>query len=102
MTEEIEYAQKTLKIKSEEQFQIMLKELLSNWKTYKVLDSRMKILDSSIKKYMNDNNLIVSENEYGSVVIINQNRRILDRSLIDDIEQYKVDSLVSMMYKSPK
>ena len=51
---------------------------------------------------MVDNDKQTHENVYGALCVISQNRRVLDRSLIDDIEQYKVDAEFKMMYKSAK
>ncbi len=93
---------KTMNIKSFQQFEKMTDELLKGWSEYKKLDSRMKLLDESIKKYMIDNDRQFYENEYGALCIVSQNRRVLDRSLIEDIEQYKVDAVFKMMYKSSK
>lgn len=101
MTDQQEYEVKPLNVKSYEQFVKMSEELLKNWADYKKLDSRMKLLDASVKKYMTDNNKNNYENKYGNIFIMKQNRRVLDRSLIEDIEKYKIDSEVKVMYKSP-
>jgi hypothetical protein len=100
MEPETEYETKPQAIKNKETFEKMASEMLSNWKEYKKLDARMKLLDSSTKKYMVDNKMKVYENQYGSLMIVEQNTRVLDRSLIDDIEQYKVDTVRKIMYKS--
>lgn len=102
MSDEQEYEQKTISVKSVRQFEQMSEELLKNWTSYKQLDARMKLLDASVKKYMVDNDKQTYENQYGALCIVSQNRRVLDRSLIDDIEQYKVDAEVKIMYKSAK
>lgn len=39
-------------------------------------------------------------NDKGNLMIVEQGRRILDRTLIDDIEKYKIDAKVKMMFKS--
>jgi len=101
MSDEQEYEQKTIKVKDSEQFETMSQELLKNWKEYKKLDARMKLLDASVKKYMVDNDMKIFETNYGALLIVPQNRRVLDRALIEDIERYKVDTTVKMMYKSP-
>lgn len=100
MDKEQEFEVKALEIKDSNKFEDFAEELLSNWKEYKRLDARMKLLDVSCKKYMIDKNLDNYSNEYGKLFIIKQNRRVLDRALIKDIEKYKVDSVVNMMYKS--
>ena len=102
MSDQQEYEQKTISVKSVRQFEQMSEELLKNWTEYKKLDTRMKLLDASVKKYMTDNDKQTHENQYGALCVVTQNRRMLDRSLIDDIEQYKVDAEVKMMYKSAK
>lgn len=93
---------KPMNVKNSEQFEQFAEELLKNWQDYKKLDTRMKLLDATVKKYLVDNGKVSYENVYGSVSLITQNRRVLDRSLINDIEQYKVDSEVKMMFKQPK
>ena len=102
MSEEQEYETKPLSVKSFQQFEQMSEELLKGWAEYKKLDTRMKLLDASVKKYLIDNCKIAHENKYGHLSIVTQNRRMLDRSLIDDIEQYKIDTEIKMMYKSAK
>jgi hypothetical protein len=98
--DEEQYTQKTVPVNNEKQFEQMSEELLKNWKEYKKLDTRMKLLDASVKKYMTDKKLYMHENKYGHLLIVTQNRRVLDRALIDDIEKYKVDAEFFMMYKS--
>ena len=102
MSDEQELEQKTINVKSDEQFKQMSEELLKNWTEYKKLDTRIKLLDASIKKYMVDNKMQFYENNFGSLCVITQNRHVLDRSLIEDIEKYKVDTEVKIMYKSAK
>lgn len=102
MSEEREYEPKSINVKSVEQFEQMSEELLKGWTEYKKLDTRMKVLDASVKKYMVDNDKTTYENKYGALCVVCQNRRVLDRSLIDDIEQYKIDTEIKMMYKSAK
>ena len=65
------------------------------------MDNRMKLLDASVKKYMIKKGLKSCERAAGSVFLIEQSRRMLDRALIDDIEKYKVDAKITLMYKSP-
>ena len=102
MSDEQEYEQKTIKVKNVKQFEQMSEELLKNWTEYKKLDTRMKLLDASVKKYMVENDKQVYENKYGSLCVVSQNRRVLDRSLIEDIEQYKIETEIKIMYKSAK
>lgn len=99
---EQEYEVKPVQVKNSEQFEKMAEELLKGWTEYKKIRNRMELLDASIKKYMVDNELKFYENEYGHVSIVEQGRRVLDRSLIEDIERYKVDTKFKMMFKSPK
>jgi hypothetical protein len=80
----------------------MADEMLGAWKEYKKLDARMKLLDASTKKYMVDNKMDVYKCDKGSLMIVEQNRRMLDRALIDDIEKYKIDAKVHICYKSAK
>ncbi len=98
---ETEYETKPQDIKSKEQFEKMASEMLSNWTEYKKLDARMKLLDASTKKYMVDNKIKIYENDHGSLMIVEQKVRVLDRALIDDIEKYKIDTKRKIMYKSP-
>ena len=100
MSDEQEYKQKTMIVKSFENFEEMSDELLKNWNDYKKLDSRMKLLDASVKKYMTENGKRFYENKYGSLSIVSQKRRVLDRSLIEDIEKYKIDTEAYIMHKS--
>lgn len=102
MSEEQEYQVKTLNVKSVKQFEQMSEELLKNWTEYKKLDARIKVLDASVKKYMLENNMKTWENNHGALCVVSQNRRVLDRSLIDDIEMYKVNTEIKIMYKSAK
>lgn len=95
-------APKPLMIKEQQQFEKLAEELLEGWANYKKLETRMKLLDSTVKKFLVDNGKTSYENKYGAVMIVKQNRRILDRSLIDNIELYKVDAEVALMYKSTK
>ena len=90
----------TIRINNKEQFEKMASEMLKNWKEYKKMDTRMKLLDASTKKYMIDNDMKIHECNEGALMIVEQNRRILDRTLIDDI--YKIDSKVNICFKSPK
>ena len=100
MNDEQEYEQKTIKVKNLSQFESMSLELLKNWTAYKQLDAKMKLLDASVKKYMVENDKQTHENMYGALYVVSQSRRVLDRTLIEDIEQYKVDTEIKMMYKS--
>lgn len=101
MEPETEYETKPQDIKNKEQFEKMASEMLSHWTEYKKLDARMKLLDASTKKYMIDNKMKVYETKNGEIVIVEQLRRVLDRSLIDDIEQYRIDARVKLSFKSP-
>jgi len=92
----------TIRINNKEQFEKMASEMLTNWTQYKTLRARMELLDASTKKYMIDNNMDEYKCEKGKLTIVEQNRRVLDRSLIDDIEKYKLDSKIKMCFKSPK
>jgi hypothetical protein len=98
---ETECETKPQDIKNKEQFEKMASEMLSHWTEYKKLDARMKLLDASTKKYMIDNKMKVYESKSGEIVIVEQLRRVLDRSLIEDIEQYKIDAKVKLSFKSP-
>ena len=100
--ETVEHETKPQEIKSKEQFEKMANEMLSQWKEYKKLDARMKLLDASTKKYMVDKGMKMYECDKGDIMIVKQKRRQLDRALIDDIEQYKVDTECMIAYKSPK
>lgn len=102
MSDEEQYEQKTISVKNVKQFEQMSEELLKNWTEYKKLDARMKLLDSSVKKYMVKKDMQTYQNKYGALCVVSQNRRVLDRSLIDDIEQYKIDTEFKIMYKSAK
>lgn len=95
-----EYETKPLNVKDKLQFEKLAEELLNNWAEYKKLKSRMELLDSTCKKYMVDNDMNIYGNDKGNLMIVEQGRRILDRTLIDDIEKYKVDAKVKMMFKS--
>jgi hypothetical protein len=97
---EQEFETKPQEINGKEQFEKMASELLKEWKDYKKLDSRMKLLDASTKKYMIDHDIKFYENENGTLNIVKQNQRVLDRALIQDIESYKVDTKRILMYKS--
>jgi hypothetical protein len=61
----------------------------------------MRLVNPTAKKYMVDNNIDLYKCEKGKIAIVEQNRRVLDRGLIEDIEQYKVDAVVKMSFKSP-
>jgi len=97
-----EFEIKPISVKSLEQFEKMSEELLSQWTEYKKLDAKMKLLDSSVKNYMIKNGMNTYKNNHGNLSIITQTRNILDRNLIDNIEQYKVESEINIMFKSAK
>lgn len=89
-------------IKNQEKFEAMATEFLSKLTEYKKLEARMKLLDASCKKYMLDNDMKNFSCESGELTVVQSNRLMLDRSLIDDIEQYKVPMKITMMYESAK
>jgi hypothetical protein len=101
MSEEPEYPVKPLEIKNRQQFEEMALEILGGWTDYKKIKTRMELLDASCKAYMVKNDMKTFENENGAFCIVVQERRILDRALIDDIEKYKINARVNIMYKSP-
>lgn len=96
-----EYEVKPQAIKNREKFEDMAMEYLGKLTEYKKMKARMDILDASLKKYMLDNNMEDYKNDNGKLTMIVQNRRVLDRSLIDEIGNYMVDSKVNLMFKSP-
>jgi hypothetical protein len=96
-----EYSEvKPQNISNDDKFNKMADELLSNWSEYKKLDKKMKMLDVSLKKYMVDNNMTHYKNNNGSLTVISQSRQMLNRSLIEDIEQYYEDTDIKIMFKS--
>lgn len=96
-----EYEVKPIIIK-DDKIEEYAKELLGNWKQYKELKKRMELLDASIKLYMINNNLTELKCDKGHCALIKQTRNALDRTLIKDIEQYKVTKTITLMFKSPK
>ena len=100
--EEIIYTVKPVGIKSEEKFKQMADEMLANWAEYKKLDTRMKLLDASTKQYMLDNHMDKYESSKGKINIIPQQRRMLNRALIEDIDQYMESRIINISFKSAK
>ncbi len=100
MAEEIEYEVKPMVITGTDQFNSMTEELLSNWSDFKRLEKRMKLLDASVKKYMLETGMEFHKCIYGSLNMVTQTRRVLDKSLVKDIESFKVNTKVKMLFKS--
>jgi len=99
MEQELEVKPK--QIKNANQAKKYANELLENWTEFCALKKRMDILNSTLKKYMQDNHMSSFKVENGELLSIKQKRNMLNRALIDDIEQYYEISDVYMLYKQP-
>lgn len=88
-------------MKDEEHFEKCASELQSKWTEPQKLDARMKLLDATCKKYMLDHKMKLFENSQGTLSVIEQIHFMLGRSLIDEIDQYKVPTKIVRMHKSP-
>ena len=60
----------------------------------------MKQYEANIKDYMISNKIKEYSNEAGSFTIISKKVSVLDRSLIEDIDQYYTEKKSKIMYKS--
>jgi len=75
-------------------------EYLSKMESFKKLEKKMKQYESNIKNYMIDNNIKDFTNEVGSFTIVKKKVSMLNRTLIEDIEQYYEETQRKIMYKS--
>ena len=98
--QEFEVKVKPLILDSEEKFQQMATELLSKLDNYKRLKSRIDLLDSTCKNYMLTNEMNRFENKAGVLTIVKQKRQVISPEFIDEIEKYKVNKVMMIMYKS--
>lgn len=96
-----EYEAKPMSIKNKEQVEKYANELLSKWEDFSALKKRMDVLNSTLKKYMEENDLKNLQVENGSLVLMTQKRNVLNRALIDDIDQYYELTQVKMLFKQP-
>lgn len=84
---------------NQEKFEKNANELLKNWNDYNILKRKIELLDKKCKDYMIENKIDSHENEYGKLVLMEQYRNVLDRSLIEDIEKYYNRVKCQLLYK---
>lgn len=99
--EEIDYPVKPMKIGDKEKFEKLANEMLTGWKEFKNIEKRMKLLDASCKDYMLKNNMDNYKCNNGVIAITKRMQNRLDRTLINDIELYMVESEMNFSYKFP-
>jgi hypothetical protein len=75
-------------------------ELLSKWAEYQTLKKRMELMDGKVKDEMIKKNIKVHECSSGTIMIVSQNRQVLNRELIPNIEDYMENTTVLMSFKS--
>ncbi len=73
---------------STERFEKEANELLNNLEEFKSFERRMKQLESNVKKYMIENEVETFKNEKGYLNISYSTIRLLNRALIEDIDNY--------------
>ena len=85
-----------------DKFNVEVDTYLSKLAEYKKIDKLMKQYESNIKEYMLKNDMSMYENKIGSVMITHSTTNCLDRSLIENIEQYYNEQPRITMMKSLK
>lgn len=63
------------------------------------LTKRMKLIEEKIKKEMIKKEINYYKSQNGTFTLIHQNRMMLNRSLIPNIEDYMENTTVCMLYK---
>ena len=82
---------------SKEKFE---REALSKLEEYKKIDKTMKQYTSNCKEYMLKNCIQDYRNDSGVLFLKTQNRNVLNRELIPDIEQYYEEKQLSILTKN--
>ncbi len=100
MSEEQEYQVKAQANLTESKFRIQADEYLQKMEEFKKLEKKMKQYEANIKDYMITNNLREYRNEIGSFTIVTKKMNVLNKALIEDIEQYYSETRRTIMYKS--
>jgi len=91
---------KPMTITSSEKIEQLGEEYLTKLSDFKKLKNKMETIEATVKNYLIENNLDILKCKSGKFNIINQDKMVLDRSLIEDIDKYKVNTKYKMMYKS--
>lgn len=99
---EQEVSIRAMPVKNEEFAKKYANELLGKLGEFNKMKRRVELLTATLKKYMEDNNMDIFNVENGKLTIVEQKRNILNKALIDDIDQYYDLVTVKIMYKQPK
>ena len=99
MSDNIEFEIKPSEI-DETKFKTQCDFYLNKLEEFKKTEKKMKQYEANIKQYMINNGVREYSNETGSFTIVSKKVSVLDRSLIEDIEQYYVEMKRKIMYKS--
>ena len=83
----------------QEIFEQNANEMMKNWMEYSNMKKKMELLDKKVKEYMVLNKIDLFETKYGKLVLMDQSRNVLDRSLIEDIEKYYKPVKCQLLYK---
>lgn len=97
--DQIEYQVKTQSI-TESKFKSQANEYLAKMEEFKKLEKKMKQWEVNIKQYMVDNDIREFKSDIGTITIVERKVSVLNRALIDDIEQYYQETRRKIMYKS--
>lgn len=98
--EQIEYQVKAQANLTESKFKAQADEYLSKMEEFKKIEKKMKQFEANIKQYMIDNEVREYKNKIGSFTIVERKVSLLNRALIEDIEQYYTETKRKTMYKS--
>ena len=85
---------------TKERFEAQANEYLEAMEQYKKTEKKMKQYEVNIKEYMVQNDVREYKNEVGSFTIVTKKVSMLNRALIEDIEQYYTETKRITMYKS--
>ncbi len=81
-------------------FKSQANEYMAKLEEFKKLEKKMKQYESNIKQFMIDNGISLFETEHGTFSIVARKVNVLNKSLIDDIDQYYEEVKRVIMYKS--
>lgn len=85
---------------TESKFKSQANEYLAKMEEFKKLEKKMKQWEANIKQYMIENDLREYKSDVGTFTIVERKVSMLNRALIEDIEQYYQETKRKMMYKS--
>lgn len=75
-------------------------EYFSKFEEFNELTKRMKLIEEKIKKEMIKKEINYYKLQNGTLTLVHQNRMMLNRSLIPNIEDYMENTTVCILFKS--